>query len=125
MSIDIVGRLTADPEVKVTNNGTSVCNFSVAVNRKKGEEEYTSFFDCTAWGSVAENIGASLRKGDRVVVVGNMNQDRYERDGKTVSKYVLVVEAIGPDLRFATASPSGTAKKSDSGHKYSAPEEDF
>ena len=51
MSTTLIGRLTADPELKFTNKGTSVTNFSIAVNRKKGEEDYVSYFDCIAWAT--------------------------------------------------------------------------
>jgi single-strand DNA-binding protein len=112
MSTTIIGRLTADPEIKFTNNGTALVNFSVAVNRKKGDEEYVSYFDVTAWGTLAQGVADSLHKGDRVVVNGFLTQDRYEnKEGKTVSKVVLTAEAVGPDLRFATATVQATKKK--------------
>jgi len=123
MSTTIIGRLTADPELKFTNNGMALVNFSVAVNRKKGEEEYVSYFDCTAWGTLAQGIADSLHKGDRVVVNGNLNQDRYEnKEGKTVSKVILNAEAVGPDLRFATAQVTGNPFE---GAKKKAVEDDF
>ncbi len=103
MSTTLIGRLTKDPELRFTNSGKAVANFSIAVNRKKGEEEYVSFFDCTVWGTLAEGVAASLNKGDRAIVEGNLEQERYEKDGKTVSKIVLVANNVGPDLRFATA----------------------
>lgn len=116
MSTTLIGRLTADPELKFTNKGTALVNFSVAVNRKKGEEEYVSYFDCTAWGTLAQGIADGLKKGDRVIVNGNLSQDRYEnKEGKTVSKVILNVEGAGKELRFASAPPKVT----------SAPEEDF
>lgn len=100
----MIGRLVEDPQLRQTGNNNSVVNFSVAVTRKRGTEEYTSFFDCTAWGTLAENINASLHKGDRVVVNGNLNQDRWEdKEGATQRKVVINAEAVGPDLRFATA----------------------
>jgi single-strand DNA-binding protein len=111
MSTTIIGRLTADPELKFTNNGMAVVNFSVAVNRKKGEEEYVSYFDCTSWGTLAQGIADSLHKGDRVIVNGNLTQDRYEKDGKTVSKTVINAEAVGPELRFATANVTAAGFK--------------
>jgi len=101
MSTTVIGRLTADPEVKFTNKGTAVANFSVAVNRKKGDEEYVSFFDVTVWGTLAKGV-EGLKKGDRVIVHGYLNQDRYEnKEGKTVSKTVIVADAVGKELRFA------------------------
>ena len=112
MSTTIIGRLTADPEIKFTNNGTALVNFSVAVNRKKGDEEYVSYFDVTAWGTLAQGVADTLHKGDRVVVNGFLTQDRYEnKEGKTVSKTLISAEAVGPDLRFATAVVNSAKKK--------------
>jgi single-strand DNA-binding protein len=116
MSTVIIGRLTADPELKfVGNKGTALATFSVAVNRKKGEEEVTHYFDCSAWGSLAENL-TSLRKGQRVIVSGQLNQDTYEnKEGKKVSKVVINVQNAGPDLTYATATVA-EARKSDPKH---------
>ena len=69
MSTTIVGNLVRDPELKFTNNGKAYAQFSVAVTKKKGEEEYTSYFDCTIWNTHAENFANSVHKGDRVVVL--------------------------------------------------------
>jgi single-strand DNA-binding protein len=112
MSTTIIGRLTADPEIKFTGNGNAVVNFSVAVNRKKGEEEYTSFFDVTAWGTLAQNVADSLHKGDRVIVDGELTQDRFEsKDGKKLSKVVLNANSVGAELRFASASVRSNERK--------------
>lgn len=120
MSTTIIGRMVADPEIKFTNKGTAVGNFSIAVNRKKGEEEQVSYFDCTAWGTLAQGISENLRKGQRVVVTGNLTQDRYEnKEGKTVSKVILVVEGAGADLRYASEDAKNTKPL------YDTPEEAF
>jgi len=103
MSTTYIGNLTRDPEIKFTNNGNAVCSFAVAVTKKRGEEEYVSYFDCSAWGSLAENVTKTLKKGDRVVVFGTLTQDRFEKDGQKRSSVNLTVEAVGPDLRWATA----------------------
>ena len=110
----IVGRLTDSPEVKFTNTGIAVANFSVAVNRKKGEEESVSFFDCTAWGTLAKGV-ESLKKGDRVILSGYLNQDRFQnKEGKQVSKVVIVVDAVGKDLRFAAENNQSAATNPES-----------
>ena len=113
MSTTLIGRLTADPELKFTNKGTSVTNFSIAVNRKKGDEDYVSYFDCIAWGDLAAGVN-TLKKGDRVIVHGYLNQDRYEnKEGKTVSKTVLVADAVGNELRFAGKDAKPTTPEAD------------
>jgi len=113
MSTTVIGRLTADPEIKFTNKGTAVANFSVAVNRKKGDEDYTSFFDVTVWGDLAQGV-QELKKGDRVIVHGYLNQDRYEnKEGKTVSKTVIVADGVGKELRFAAKDAKPNTPEAD------------
>lgn len=108
-SITIKGRLTDAPEVKFTNSGTAVSNFSVAVNkrvRNKDTGEYengpTSFFDCVAWAQLAENFGEHLDKGEAVIVNGAMEQREYEtKEGEKRKVWELIVEDGGPNLRWA------------------------
>jgi single-strand DNA-binding protein len=105
-TVTIIGNLTAKPEKKNIKSGSSLLNFSVAVNRRWRDkqdnwEEQTSFFDVTAWGELADNIEASLDKGTRVIVTGRLEQQTWEKDGKNQSKVVLVAEDIGPSLRKA------------------------
>ena len=114
MSTTLVGNLVRDPELKFTNNGKSYANFSVAVSKKKGDEEYTSYFDCTLWNNasgIAENVTNSLKKGDRVILFGSLTQDRFEKDGQKRSAVSLNVEAIGAELRFASVTISKTERK--------------
>ena len=103
MSTTIIGRLTHDPEIGFTNSGKAVANFSLAVNRKRGDKDVVSFFDVTVWDTLAEGVHATLHKGDRAIAEGNLQQETWEKDGKKVSKIVLVANNVGPDLRFATA----------------------
>ena len=70
----IVGRLTRDPEVKQTQSGISVCNFTLAVDRqyKSGDERLTDFIDCVAWRHTADFLGKYFSKGDPVGVTGHI-----------------------------------------------------
>ena len=104
-TITIVGNVTRDPELKFLNNGSAACKFSVAVNRKrKDKEDEVSFFTCDAYGEIAENCATSLTKGTRVVVHGSLVQRDWEKDDGTKAYVTEIrVEAVGPDLRFATA----------------------
>lgn len=102
-AVTIVGNVTRDPELRFTPGGLAVCNFGVAVNRKRGDEEQTSFFDVTAFGDLAEHV-AELPKGCRVVVVGRLEQQTWDKDGEKRSKVVIIADEIGPSLRWATAS---------------------
>ena len=93
-NIVLSGRLTRDPELKVTPSGMSVCNFSLAVNRKwKGEEE-VSFIDCTAFGKTGEIVAEYKKKGEAVVVIGLIKQERWEKDGQKRSKIGLIANQV-------------------------------
>lgn len=113
-SIVLVGNLTRDPELKFLNSGLATVKFSLAVNRKfkdnRGEEkEQTSYFDCSALGSIAENIATSLKKGERAIVQGRLEQRTWDTpDGEKRSAVEVKVEACGADLRFAVTSTSRT-----------------
>lgn len=91
----LVGRLTRDPELKSTANGTNVCSFSVAVNRryKNAEGNYDAdFINCTAWRQTAEFVSKYFTKGRMIGVVGSIQTRNYDdKDGKRV--YVTEVAA--------------------------------
>lgn len=94
--IVIKGRLTRSPELKDVNgkNGsTSICSFSVAVNRRFGEE--TDFFDCQAWGKTAELVNKFFQKGQEILVQGEMQCNPYEnKEGKKVYPWRLKADQI-------------------------------
>lgn len=105
MATTIVGRLVQDPELKfVGAKGTAVVKFSVAVNKKRGDKEETSYFDVSAWGTLAENVANSLTKGGRVIVSGELTQERWEKEGKSFSRILIDAKNIGPDLTFSTVT---------------------
>lgn len=109
--ITLVGNITSDVELKITNSGTAVASFGLAWNRKfqrDGEwQEEAHFFDITVWKEQAENVCESLNKGDRVIVVGRIDQNRWEdkETGQNRSKVVILADEIGPSLRWAEAAP--------------------
>lgn len=76
----IIGNLTKDPDYSVSQNGTPMCRFTVAVNRRGGEE--TDFFRVTTFHKNAENCAAYLSKGRKVCIVGEVHIGEYtDRDG--------------------------------------------
>ena len=106
----VVGNLSRDPEIRYTQSGTAVGNFSLAVSRKwtkdGQQQEETSFIDCTAFGKQAELIGQYVHKGNKLGVVGRLKQDSWQdkETGKTRSKLGVIVE----EMEFLTpksASP--------------------
>jgi|SRR5579862_7463445 single-strand DNA-binding protein len=109
-SITISGNITRDPEMRYTPSGVSKVTFGVAVNRSwrnqnsQEWEEQTSFFNVVAWRQLAENVGASLAKGSRVIVSGRLEQRSWETDqGEKRSIVEIVADDIAASLRFATA----------------------
>lgn len=94
----ITGNLVRDSELKALPSGTSVLNFSVAVNerRKKGDEweDYPNYFDCVMYGKRAESIARYLRKGTKVTVDGRLHQSRWEKDGKRNSRVEIIVDEL-------------------------------
>lgn len=91
------GRLTADPDLKTTPTGKSVCSFTVAVNRRanKDGEVVADFFNCTAWDSRAEFIFKYFRKASCISIVGSLqNRSWTANDGtKRYATDILVDEA--------------------------------
>jgi len=89
-SVNIMGNLTRDPELKYTSTGKAVCNMSIANNRiytSNGEKvTEVSYFDVEVWGVVAENCSKYLAKGRGIIVEGRLKQERWEKDGKTQSR---------------------------------------
>lgn len=74
--IVIMGRISKDIELKTTNAGKSVANFSVAVNRKLKRDE-VDFFDCNAWGKTGEFISQYFSKGRMIAITGEMQSRKY------------------------------------------------
>jgi single-strand DNA-binding protein len=108
----IVGNLTDEPEVRFTQSGAAVANFTVAVTPRRPdgqggwEDGDTSYIRCTTWRGLAEHAADSLSKGDRVLVYGRLQQRSWETDaGERRSVVEVQVDELGPSLRWATAKP--------------------
>jgi single-strand DNA-binding protein len=98
-TITIAGRLTRDPEVKITEKGVTLCDFSVAVERdfKNGGEKVTDFFDCTAWRAPAEFLVKYIRKGAMLVVKGRMQcQNWIDKEGQKRRKWYIECDNVYP-----------------------------
>ncbi|MDQ6595087.1 single-stranded DNA-binding protein [Bacillus salipaludis] len=102
--VTLVGRLTKDPELKTTSDGTSVTQVTLAVSRnfrnQNGEIE-ADFVLCTLWRKAAENTAQYCRKGSVVGVTGRLHTRNYEKEGKRV----YITEVIGEQIRFLGAKP--------------------
>lgn len=96
--IAIVGRLTADPELKTTGAGVKVCTFTVAVNRsyvKQGEERKADFFTVVAWRQLAEHVSKYFKKGNNIAIDGSMESRKYEdKNGVQRTAWELIASHI-------------------------------
>jgi single-strand DNA-binding protein len=97
-SVNIMGNLTRDPEIKYLPSGKGVCSLSIANNRvytKNGEKvTEVSYFDVDVWGPSAENCSKYLTKGSGIIVEGRLRQDRWEKDGKAQSRVRITANAV-------------------------------
>ena len=104
----LIGNLTKDPEITTTNNGVSVCRYTIAVTRRyanaEGERD-TDFINIVAWRALAENCHKFLKKGSKVAVVGNLQNRSYDaQDGS--KRYVT--EIIAEEVEFLSTKADGT-----------------
>ena len=100
-----MGRLTRDPEVRYSQNGSAVANFSVAIDRryKRDGETTADFFNCTAFGKTGEFAEKYLRKGTKVVIEGELQNNNYE--DKNGTKHYSV-QIIVNQIEFAESKSS-------------------
>jgi len=110
-TVQIVGNVTRDPELRYTPSGASVTNFSIAWNRRyerNGQQvEEVSFFDVVCWGTLADNVAASISKGVRVIVEGRLDQRSWETpQGDKRSKVEITADEVSPSLRWASVEVS-------------------
>lgn len=116
--VTVVGNLTADPELRYTQNGLPVANFTIAstprnFDRASGEwkDGDALFLRASVWREFAEHVAGSLTKGSRVIATGRLRQRSYEtREGEKRTSMELEVDEIGPSLRYATAQVTRAAR---------------
>jgi single-strand DNA-binding protein len=99
----IVGNMTAPIDLKFGQSGKAWGTFTVISNDSKDEKATKCATRCKVFGDMAENIATSLDTGARVIVSGREQTEEWETNGEKRSMNVLIVDSIGPDLRFATA----------------------
>ncbi|MDR6142061.1 single-strand DNA-binding protein [Microbacterium foliorum] len=119
--ITVVGNLTADPELRYTQNGLPVANFTIAStprNFDRAANEWKDgealFLRASVWREFAEHVAGSLTKGMRVMAQGRLRQRSYQdREGNQRTAIELEVDEIGPSLRYATAQVTRAASRTD------------
>lgn len=109
--LTVIGNLTADPEMRFTQGGAGVANFTIASTPRTFDKQTNEFKDgetlfmrCSVWRDAAEHVAESLTKGMRVVAQGNLKQRSFEtKEGEKRTVMELDVQEIGPSLKYATA----------------------
>ena len=117
----LIGRLTRDVDLRYTQSGKAVGNFTLAVNRnfKNEQGEYDAdFINCVAWGKTAENLANYMKKGNQIAVDGRIQTRTYENnEGKTV----YVTEVVAENVQFLESrNTSGKPNSSQSSEKPSS-----
>ncbi len=115
--ITVVGNLTADPELRYTQNGLPVANFTIASTPRTFDRQANEWKDgealflrASVWREFAEHVAGSLTKGMRVIATGRLRQRSYQdREGQNRTAIELEVDEIGPSLRYATAQVTRAA----------------
>ena len=93
----LTGRLTADPELKTTPNGTNVTSFSIAVERRyrSGEERQTDFINIVAWQKTAEFITKYFKKGNLIGIEGSIQTRRYQdKNGNNRTAFEVIANNV-------------------------------
>ena len=122
--ITVVGNLTADPELRYTQNGLAVANFTIASTPRNFDRASNDWKDgealflrASVWREFAEHVASTLTKGSRVIATGRLKQRSYEtKEGEKRTSIELEVDEIGPSLRYATAQVTRAASSRDGGN---------
>jgi single-strand DNA-binding protein len=107
MNVTVVGNLCADPELRHTSNGVPIADLRIAENRNYQDaggvwQQETAYYSAVVWRRLAEHAAASLRRGDRVVVVGRMRQDEWTTErGETRRRYLVDCDELAASVRFS------------------------
>ena len=102
----LTGRIVADPELKTTNSGVPVCNFTIAVNRnyRAGEEQQTDFINVVAWKQRAEFISKYFKKGSMIGIEGSIQTRKYQdKDGNNRTAF----EVVANNVQFVEGKKEG------------------
>ena len=109
----LMGRLTADPEVRQTPNGISVCSFSIAVDRFANGERRADFINCVAWRQNADNIARFFKKGNMIGINGSIQTRTYQ--DKDTGKNRTAFEVVINNAYFVESKGSSQPSYSNGG----------
>jgi len=116
----LMGRLTKDPELRYTQNGTAVCNFTLAINRRFKQEE-TDFIPVVAWSKTAEFCEKYFGKGRQVAVVGRIETSNWE-DSNGNRRYKT--EVVADEVYFADSKPQEQSTNTEHDGGFYTPDDD-
>lgn len=120
--ITIVGNMVSDPELRYTQSGLPVANFTIASTPKMFDKQTNEWKDgdalflrASVWREFAEHVAGSLTKGMRVVATGRLRQRSYQdRDGQNRTAIELEVDEVGPSLRYSVATVTRSESRGNS-----------
>ncbi len=99
-TVNLIGRLTKDLELRYTSNNIAFCNFTIAINRpfknESGENE-VDFINCVAWRNTAENMSKYCGKGDQIGIIGRIQTRNYENNE---GKRIYITEIACDSVQF-------------------------
>ncbi len=121
--ITVVGNLTSDPELRYTQSGLAVANFTIASTPRSFDRASNDWKDgealflrASVWREFAEHVAGTLTKGSRVIATGRLKQRSYEtKEGEKRTSMELEIDEIGPSLRYATAQVTRTSSSREGG----------
>ena len=92
--VTLCGRLTRDPELRATSTGTSICTFTIAVDRPRNKDgvKEADFIRCKCFGKQGESVAYYKRKGEMIAVDGRIQNNNYEKDGIRHYSDEIIVE---------------------------------
>ena len=110
--IVLIGNLTKDPQKRATPNGISVCNFTIAVNRRfagADGQKVTDYFNIVTWRALADNCARFLSKGKKVAVIGELQARTYEANDGTTR---MSLDVSADEVEFLSPKESNSASVS-------------
>lgn len=117
-SVNLTGRLTADPELRQTAAGIPVTSFALAVDRMGGKDKGAIFLDCVAFRGTAEFISKYFRKGSRIGITGHLDASTYEdKNGNKRKRTNVICDSV----EFGEKKQEPAAQSQAAAHSYQEP----
>ncbi|MBR3666627.1 MAG: single-stranded DNA-binding protein [Ruminococcus sp.] len=126
----LVGRLTADPELRQTQSGVASCRFTVAVDRRFADkttgERQADFISCTAWRQTAEFVSRYFNKGKLIAIEGSLRNNNYQdRNHPDVTHYTMDVQVDNVEFVGGKGDNGGSGGGYQNGGGYGAPQNNY